>query len=309
MGHGMPGRVRIGLSGWRYAGWRGIFYPSGLRQADELRFAAQRFDSIEINGSFYSLKSPKLYAAWRDEAPPGFVFAVKGSRYITHMLKLRNVETALANFWASGPLSLAEKLGPILWQFPPNLGFDGRFEEFFELLPRNTERAAELSQKHDARVPRAATAEGRRRLRYAVEIRHPSFVTPDFVALLRRHGIALVVADSAKRFPYVEDVTADFVYLRLHGDEQLYMSGYSPKAIRRWAEKVRAFRAGEEPPSAVLASPVRAARRARDVYVYFDNDGKVRAPFDAESLRRVLARSDGTPVQPGARSRSAGSAW
>ncbi|HEY3494144.1 MAG TPA: DUF72 domain-containing protein, partial [Polyangiaceae bacterium] len=269
----MPGRAFVGISGWRYEPWRGVFYPKGLRQADELAFAGERFDSVEINGSFYSLQRPECYAAWREATPRDFVFSVKGSRFITHMKRLRDFETPLANFFASGPLCLEEKLGPFLWQFPPQLAFDGRFEPFFAALPRDTEAAAELAARHDSRVKRPATSSSALRpLRHAVEVRHESFRTPEFVALLRRQGIALVVADTAGRWPYFEDATADFVYVRLHGDKKLYVSGYSRSAIEHWAERVRAFRKGAPPEDPVLASPVRAPRRGRDVYVYFDND-------------------------------------
>ncbi len=286
---------RIGISGWRYDGWRGVFYPKGLRQADELRFAARHFNSIEINGSFYSLQRPSLYATWREQSPPGFVFAVKGSRYITHMKKLRNITLPLANFFASGLLCLEEKLGPILWQFPETFRFDGRFEEFFELLPRDTSQASKLARRHDGRLAGRAAIEtqGMRPLRHAVEVRSPTFLTDDFVSLLRRHGIALVVADTAGRWPYVEDVTADFVYVRLHGDEELYKSGYSPKAIAHWAKRVRTWSEGREPKDAVRVCRTSPPRRAeRDVYVYFDNDVKVRAPFDALALSRALGAID-----------------
>jgi uncharacterized protein YecE (DUF72 family) len=283
--------LRIGISGWRYGGWRGVFYPKGLRQTDELAFAARHFNSIEINGSFYSLQRPALYAAWRAQSPPGFVFSLKGSRFITHMKRLRDIEVPLANFFASGVLCLEEKLGPILWQFPESLRFDDRFAQFFELLPRDTGQASKLARRHDRRLSgrAAVTTKGTRPLRHAVEVRSPTFLSADFVALLRRHGIGLVVADTAGRWPYFEDVTADFVYVRLHGDEELYRSGYSPAAIARWAKRVRAWSKGSEPKDAVRVSKVRAPHRVRrDVYVYFDNDVKVRAPFDAIALSRAL---------------------
>lgn len=286
----MAARIRIGISGWRYAPWRGVFYPRGLRQSEELAYAARHFDSIELNGSFYSLQSPASYSAWRNATPNGFVFAVKGSRFITHMKRLRDVGTACANFWASGVLALEEKLGPILWQFPPSLGFDGRFAEFFASLPRTTAEAARLAARHDARVRRPAFGSGpERALRHAVEVRHESFVTPAFVALLRQHSLGLVIADTAGKFPYFEDVTADFVYLRLHGDTKLYESGYSREAIRHWAERVKAFATGKAPPRATLVSPEQPRPMQRDVYVYFDNDIKVRAPFDAHALVEAVS--------------------
>jgi uncharacterized protein YecE (DUF72 family) len=287
----MPGQVRIGISGWRYAPWRGAFYPKGLKQADELSFAARHFDSIEINGSFYSLQSPELYSSWRRATPEDFVFAVKGSRFITHMKRLRDFEQALANFFASGPLCLEEKLGPFLWQFPPQLAFDGRFEPFFAALPRDTHAAAELAARHDRRVRQPGFGNSTLRpLRHAVEVRHETFRTPEFVALLRRQGLALVVADTAGRWPYFEDATADFAYVRLHGDEKLYVSGYSPSAIAHWANKIDAFRRGVPGDAPVLASPELARPALRDVYVYFDNDVKVHAPFDAHSLMQKLGQ-------------------
>jgi len=284
-------RVRIGISGWRYAPWRGVYYPKGLRQADELAFAASQFSSIELNGSFYSLQTSTLYRAWYRATPADFIFAVKGSRFITHMLRLRGAERALANFFASGVLCLGEKLGPFLWQLPPTLPFDERFEPFLANLPRDTTRARELARDHDERVREPDLGDGRERpLRHAVEIRHPSFCVPAFPALLRRYGVAFVIADTAGHFPYFEDVTTDFVYVRLHGDEELYRSGYSAKAIAHWARRVRAFGAGGEPDDAVrIGGPAPSRRGGRDVYVYFDNDVKVHAPFDALALAKATA--------------------
>ena len=311
------GDVRIGISGWRYAPWRGVFYPQGLPQRSELAFASRMLPTIEINGSFYSLQRPESYAAWHAETPPGFVFAVKGSRYITHMLKLNGAEAPLANFFASGVLRLGAKLGPILWQFPPQLGFDAaRFDAFFALLPRDTAAALALARRHDARVAGRAwlQIDTSRPLRHAVEVRHPSFVDPAFVALLRRHRIALVVADTAGRWPLLEDLTADFVYVRLHGDEVLYASGYGDAALDRWAARIDAWRHGGQVDDARLASSVTARkRRARDVFCYFDNDVKVHAPYDAAHLAARLGvptglvagdRFEPPPGLPEPRSRS-----
>jgi uncharacterized protein YecE (DUF72 family) len=253
--------------------------------------------TIDINGSFYSLQRPESYSAWHDETPPGFVFAVKGSRYITHMLKLRNVETPLANFFASGVLRLNAKLGPILWQFPPQLAFDEeRFEAFFALLPRDTEGAARLARGHDKRVAGRTWLEvdANRPLRHAVEIRHASFVDGCFVALLRRHRIGLVVADTAGRWPLLEDLTADFVYLRLHGDKELYASGYSDAALDDWARRIESWRRGTQVGDARLAAASNGRARARrDVYCYFDNDVKVHAPYDAAHLAARLGVATG----------------
>lgn len=284
--------VRIGISGWRYTPWRGVFYPEGLPQRDELAFASQRMRSIEINGTFYSLQRASSFRAWRDATPDDFVFAVKGGRFITHLKRLIEIERPLANFFASGVLELEQKLGPFLWQFPESFAFDAeRFESFFELLPRDTHAAALLAERRTRRiVPRAALGSGELRpLRHAVEVRSPTFATKQFVELLRRHGIAPVIADTAGKWPYFEDVTADFVYLRLHGDKELYRSGYTAEALDRWASRIRLWGRGRQPADAIRISrkpPPRAS--SRDVYAYFDNDIKVHAPFDAMTLARSL---------------------
>lgn len=288
----MASDIRIGISGWRYAPWRGVFYPAGLPQRRELEFASRRLGSIEVNGSFYALQRPESYLAWRAEVPEGFVFSVKGGRFVTHMKKLADVEVPLANFFASGVLALGPTLGPVLWQLPPTLGFDpGRLARFFDLLPRTTAAAAELAGRHDERLDDRAwtTTDEDRPLRHVLEVRHASFEDPAFPALLREHGIGLVVADTAGRWPYLEDVTADLVYVRLHGDSELYVSGYDDQALDRWADRVRAWSAGGEPADARrLGPPAPAAPGGRDVYVYFDNDTKVRAPVDAMGLARRL---------------------
>jgi uncharacterized protein YecE (DUF72 family) len=279
------GRIRVGISGWTYPGWRGTFYPPGLVQRGELAYAAERLDSIEINGSFYSLQRPSSYATWRDQSPEDFVFAVKGGRFITHMKKLAGVETALANFFASGVLALGPKLGPVLWQLPPTLGYDEqRLADFFAMLPRTQGEAARLAIAHDDKVPegRALTAvpepDADRPLRHALEVRHDSFTTPALPHLLREHDIAAVVADTAGKWPMIEEATADFVYVRLHGADELYTSGYTEDALDDWARKARAW-----------------ADTGRDVFVYFDNDAKVRAPYDAMSLIERLQTAAGRP--------------
>jgi uncharacterized protein YecE (DUF72 family) len=276
------GAIRIGISGWRYAPWRGVFYPPGLPQRRELEFAARHFPTIEINGSFYSLQRPEYYEQWYRETPPGFVFSVKGSRYITHLKRLKEIDKPLANFFASGVLNLKEKLGPFLWQFPPMFPFKrDRLEPFFELLPRDTRQALSIARKRDARMTgRARLAiDARRKLRHAVEIRHSSFMNESFLELLRKHQIGLVVADTAGKWPKMFDVTSDFVYVRLHGDVKIYASGYTDRALDEWAVRIRGW-----------------SDAGKDVYVYFDNDVKVRAPFDALNLMRKL----GVAWQPGA---------
>lgn len=289
---GTPGETRVGISGWRYAPWRGKFYPKDLPQRQELAFASRMLPTIELNGSFYSLQRPESYLAWHDETPDGFVFAVKGSRYITHMRRLKDVRIALANFLASGVLALRAKLGPFLWQLPPSMAYDAeRFEDFLSLLPRDTSAALSLARQHDERLEGRSWLKrsAKRPLRHAVEVRHPSFVDPAFIAQLRQHGIALVVADTAGRWPLLEDLTADFVYLRLHGDKELYASGYDDAALDQWATRIDAWRHGRQVKDARRASTRAAPRRARrDVYCYFDNDIKVHAPYDAANLARRL---------------------
>lgn len=284
--------VRIGISGWTYGPWRGTFYPKGLPQKQELSFAARRVNSIEINGSFYSLQTPKSYSAWYEATPGDFVFSVKAPRYITHMRRLREIETPLANFVASGVLALREKLGPVLWQFPPNFKFEAeRFEEFLKLLPRDTEEAAKLARKHGEKIKGRAylKVDERREVRHAVEVRHRSFEDPAYLEMLRRHGVANVVADTAGKWPLMEDVTTDFVYARLHGDEEIYVSGYTEEAIVEWAGKIREWRAGRESAAAkIVGAAAKKREKGRDVYVYFDNDVKVRAPVDAMELARLL---------------------
>ena len=258
-----------------------MWYPEGLPQRRELEFCGRHFPTVEINGSFYSLQRPEYYEQWYRETPPGFLFSVKGSRYITHLLRLRNIEKPLANFYASGILALRDKLGPFLWQFPPMFTYDReRLARFFSLLPRTTQAALSLARRRDARMTgRSRLAiDADRPLRHAVEIRHPSFMNRDFVSLLREHDIGLVVADTAGKWPKMFNVTAGFVYVRLHGDVKIYASGYSDRALSSWARRIRGWH-----------------KDGRDVYVYFDNDVKVKAPFDALNLMRKVGRSWGTP--------------
>ncbi len=268
--------ARIGISGWRYAGWRNDFYPTGLAQRRELAYASERLTSIEINGSFYSLQRPTSYAAWRAETPDDFVFAVKGGRFITHLKRLVDVETPLANFFASGVLALGPKLGPILWQLPETLRFDPDvLEAFFSLLPASTGEAARLAERHDDKVKEGrslTTTEQDLPLRHALEFRSPTFAVPEAYEVLRRHGVACVLADTAGRWPRVEQVTADFVYLRLHGDQELYASGYSDEALDEWAARCRRWQGD-----------------GLDVFAYFDNDAKGHAPYDAMRLIERLS--------------------
>jgi uncharacterized protein YecE (DUF72 family) len=279
--------IRVGISGWRYRNWRGDFYPQGLPQREELAYAASRLTTAELNGSFYSLQRPSSYARWRDETPVDFVFAVKGGRYITHMKRLVDVEAPLANFFASGVLALGPKLGPVLWQLPERQAFDAeRLAAFFDLLPRTAQAAAALAQRHDDKVAgdRALTELLRedlrdQRIRHALEVRHQSFLDPAAATLLRDNDIGLVVADTAGRWPLIEEVTSDLVYVRLHGDTELYASGYGDDALNRWAERCLHW-AGD----------------GLDVVVYFDNDARGHAPHDAEALLRRLPSPPAYPL-------------
>jgi uncharacterized protein YecE (DUF72 family) len=268
--------IRIGISGWTYPPWRGVFYPPKLPHRRELGFAASIFNSIEVNGTFYGLQRPAAFASWAEEAPADFVFAVKGSRFITHLKKLGDVRVPLANFFASGVLALDRKLGPLLWQLPPNLGFDSdRLEEFFALLPRTLGAAAELASLHDQRIPPdrelVVAAHPRHRLRHALEVRHDSFRSPALVGLLARNDIALVLADNPGKWPVIDEATTEFRYVRLHGDTELYASGYTDSALDQWAARI-----------------ARWVEAGQDVYVYCDNDAKVRAPYDAMGLMERL---------------------
>jgi uncharacterized protein YecE (DUF72 family) len=296
------GEIRVGISGWRYPPWRGTFYPPDLAQRRELEYASRHVSTIEINGSFYSLQRPEHYARWRNETPDGFIFSVKGPRFITHMLKLRDSEQALANFFASGIANLGDKLGPILWQLPPILRFHSeRLARFLASLPRDTDAAAALARRRNEKVKgRARLAFGAcRPLRHALEVRHESFVDEAFVDVLRDQQIALVVADTAGKWPYAEDLTTDFVYARLHGDKELYVSGYTDLALDRWASRFVAWSKGGAPEDASCISrdaPSRCARR--DVFCYFDNDVKVKAPADAYALADRIRMAGGNIIVP-----------
>lgn len=277
----------IGISGWRYARWRGDFYPAGLPQRRELAYAAERLDSVELNGSFYSLQRPTSYQRWREEVPPGFVFAVKGGRYITHMKRLADVDGALANFFASGPLALGPSLGPVLWQLPERQTFDaGLLAAFFDRLPRTTSEALRLAERHDDRLKGRVhlEIETDARLRHALEVRHPSFLGDGVADLLAAHDIALVIADTAGRWPGPDAVTSDLVYVRLHGSRELYTSGYTDEELDGWTERILAWLDGSSTPDGT----------GRDVVVYFDNDAAGHAPFDAVRLRDRVRRALGS---------------
>jgi uncharacterized protein YecE (DUF72 family) len=299
------GALRIGISGWTYAPWRGTFFPKGLAQKGELAFASQRVNSIEINGTFYSLQRPASYALWHSQTPECFVFSVKGPRCITHIKRLGNVEIPLANFFASGPLRLGEKLGPFLWQLPPSFAFDrARLEAFFNLLPRTTKAAARLGRRHDDHVKHGTwlRVDADRPLRHALEVRHASFKTVEFIELLRAHDVGLVVADTAGKWPAMEDVTSNFVYVRLHGDEKLYVSGYTPEALDSWSDKIRSWARGASPPGPYdamaiahrlgLNSPPEAGPLESEV----DEEPRTQWPPYARPRSKVKARP-GAPVR------------
>jgi uncharacterized protein YecE (DUF72 family) len=264
----------VGMAGWTYEPWRGVFYPAGLRQADELAYASEHVTSIELNGSFYSLQKPSSWQKWRDGTPDGFVFSVKAPRFITHIRRLDDVAEPVANFFASGILALGAKLGPILWQLPPNLDFDpAQLEVFLSLLPHTTDEAVELAKRRGERMTGKEYLEtdADRPVRHAMEARNFSFDDPDFAAILERNNVATVLGDSAGRWPRLDWVTADFAYARLHGDKELYTNGYDEAGIEHWQEWVLDHLDHE-----------------RDAYVYFDNDQKVRAPYDAMALLEKL---------------------
>jgi uncharacterized protein YecE (DUF72 family) len=278
------GRAFIGISGYDYKPWRDRFYPAGLPARRWLEYASRRFNSIELNGTFYSLKSPTVFRRWAAEVPHNdFVFAIKGGRFITHNLKLTRSENALGNFFASGVLALGHLTGPFLWQLPATYRFDAdRLDRFMGILPRDTAEAEEVAREHDHRLKRGALTEGigPLRLRHAFEVRHPSYFHDEFYFLLREHGYAFVIADTAGKFPYAEEITADFVYVRLHGSRTLYVSGYTDAELESWARRIHNWK----------------TTHGYDVYVYFDNDAKVHAPHDALALiQRVDSYSPTIP--------------
>ena len=283
----MAGRAWVGISGYDYKPWRGRFYPDGVPAKRWLEYASRKFHSIELNGTFYSLKSPAIFERWLTEVPSrDFEFAVKGGRFITHNLKLRNVDTALGNFFASGVLVLGGRTGPFLWQLPATYRFEAdRLDGFMRRLPRSSREAEAVARQHDARLRRGALVDAAAPVtyRHAFEVRHPSYFHEEFYALLREHRCGFVIADTAGKFPYAEEVTADFVYVRLHGSQQLYASGYSDEELDIWAQRCAGWRSD--------------AGGAHDVYVYFDNDAKVHAPWDALRLAERLGVGPGVETK------------
>lgn len=294
------GDIYIGMSGWTFEGWRGSFYPEGLKQKAELAYASRRVKSIEVNGTFYSLLRPKVYQGWYQETAPDFLFSLKAPKYITHERRLRDFERPLSNFLASGILALREKLGPILWQFPPNMAFDPeRFEPFLAALPKDTVAAAALGRNCSDWMQERAYLDVDlcRPLRHAIEGRHPSFASPAFVALARKYDVAIVVGDTDGRWPYIEDLTSDFVYLRLHGDASLHPRGYGKSALERWGTRFQLWAEGGQASDAVLITEVKAPQLPRPVFAYFDNEVKETAALNAISLSDLLTQRGLIPAR------------
>lgn len=273
--------IRIGTSGWTYPHWRhDAFYPEGLRHRDELGYLSQHLSAVEINGSFYSLQRPSSYRGWHDATPDDFEFAVKGGRFITHLKKLSRVEQPLATFLASGPLALGKKLGPVLWQLPEQLPFDAqRIEHFFTLLPATHGDAAAAAAGADrskferwAQDPVIGTACPDRPLRHVLEVRHPSYENDAFLDLCRRYRVAVVCADTAGRWPWIDRPTTDLGYFRLHGSRQLYASDYTGDELDGWVDRIHGW----------------AEAGVQQLRVFFDNDANGFAPRNAMTLAERL---------------------
>lgn len=287
----MP-QIRIGMSGWTFEGWRGEFYPKGVTQKKELEYASRQVNSIEINGTFYSLQKPPTFQRWHDETPNDFCFSIKAPQYITHVRRLKEVEEPVANFFASGLFCLKEKLGPILWQFPPNVTLkDDRFARFMEILPMDSKSASQIAKKHSSKMDgRSVTkAEGNYPIRHAFEFRHPSFMNPEFIELMKKHQIAVVFAHSGGiSSPYMEDVTSDFIYLRMHGQDEKFKNGHTPDLLDWLAERIQIWASGNQPKDAQVVCDDLPKKCPRDVFVYFDTEAKEYAPSDALHLMKRL---------------------
>jgi uncharacterized protein YecE (DUF72 family) len=258
------GRIRAGIGGWIYAPWRGVFYPKGLRQADELAYAASHLTSIEINATHYRLQTPKSFKKWADTAPDGFVYSVKGPRLVTQQKTLAETDKFIERFFASGLAELGDKLGPVLWQFPPFKQFDqADFGKFLEHLPENLDG---------------------RRLDHVVEVRHASFQDPTFIRLLRDHNVAPVFVDS-EDYPTIADLTGEVVYARLQKGDDAIDTAYAPKALDDWATRAKVWAGGGAPGDLpVVDSTHKPEAKPRDVFVYFIHEGKLRAPAAAMGL-------------------------
>jgi uncharacterized protein YecE (DUF72 family) len=262
------GAIRAGIGGWTFAPWRGVFYPDTLAQSRELHYASRQLPTIEVNGTYYRTQKPATFASWAEEAPDGFVFSIKGPRYATNRRVLAEAGDSIKRFFDSGVTELKDKLGPVLWQFAPTKKYaEDDFGAFLDLLP--------------------ATFDGRK-LRHAVEVRHDSFCTPDFVALARRKSVAVVFADHAT-YPAIADVTADFVYARLQTGKDSIPTAYSPKALSQWAARAETWASGGTPDDLPIIDPkAKVAKQPRDVFVYIIHEGKIRAPAGAMALMKKL---------------------
>ncbi len=274
----------VGISGWSFAPWRGKFYPKDLVQKRELHFASRALSSIEINGTFYSLQWPSSFQTWYQETPDeNFCFAVKAPQFITHVLRLKDCEEPLANFFASGLLHLREKLGVVLWQFPPFVMLkDDRFEKFFERLPKNGNQAAELAKQHGEKVEGRSYTEApaSMKIRHAFEFRHKSFLNPDFQAIMKAHNVAFVCAhEAAEKSPYTEEPTADFMYARLHGEGKKFAKGYPEREVAAWAKRMDSWR-----------------KQGLDSFVYLSNEAKEYAPASAIKLLKRLGDGKKVPA-------------
>jgi uncharacterized protein YecE (DUF72 family) len=259
------GRIRVGIGGWTFEPWRGVFYPKDLPHARELAYASERLTSIEINGTFYRTQTPTTFKKWASEVPPGFVFAVKGPRFAVNRRVLKEAGDSIKYFLNSGVTELGDHLGPLLWQFAPTKKFEAAdFAGFLELLP----------QKFDGRA-----------LRHVVEVRHDSFCTAEFISLLRRFAIAVVYTDHVK-YPNIGDLTGDFVYARLQKGQDTIPTAYAKKDLDALASRLRAWAAGQMPKDLPCINPVRNPAKAasRDVFAYVIHEGKIRAPAAAMAL-------------------------
>lgn len=275
--------IRVGMSGWTFAPWRKGFYPKGLTQKKELEYASRRLNTIEVNGTFYSLQRPKSFESWYAQTPSDFVFSVKAPKFITHILRLNDAEEPIANFFASGILALKEKLGPVLWQFPPTVKLkDDRFDKFVKLLPFTRAQAEKLAQRRSDRMEGRewTSARGVRQVRHALEFRHPSFFNADFLAMLRAHGIAVVIAHGGEESLYFDEPTADFVYARMHGEGKPFTKGYPKKTLEKFADQLAEWTKGK-----------------RDAYVNFNTEAKVHSPQDAVHLTEILQARKLMPVR------------
>ena len=258
-----PPPIRTGIGGWTYAPWRGTFYPKGLRQGDELEYAAAHLSTIEINGTYYRLQKPESFAAWRDAAPEGFRFAVKGSRFCTNRKVLAEAVESVAKFVDQGIAELGDKLGPLVWQFAPTKRFEADdFAAFLDLLPART-----------CGLP----------LRHALEVRHESFACSEFIELARQHGMAVVITEHAE-YPQIADLTADFVYARLMCSSAGHAEGYSDGALDEWARRAHSWREGHAPEGLHYVGPPKPAAPGREVFVYFIAGAKERNPAAAMAL-------------------------